>query len=626
VPDANRPSRGHGAPGIQLGVPGVAVEQLPEQLDGARLGPRLQVLGHQGEALPVALVLQLGRRRSGRDGRATQARPWSPGRRALRAMRRRPAVAIAGVLGAALLSVVPASIAWVQAAERRAVEDAAEDLRGALALAESERERANRNLDQASEAIETLLVEAGDRLLTGIPMMRRVQRELLERALVLVEGLQPEVADDPRQRHRAARLHHVTARMCLDLGERERAGEAVAAGLELFIGLDPSPEVEALAFELNRQRVDLLSREDGAAALAAADALLARRPAVPPESWLAAELFRASLEFGQGRPESAREHLDAAIVEAREHAGGDRDLRRQLARLLGERGTQAYKFGQLESAVVDLQAADEIMAGLAAEDPEWLRPRLDGLALRNNLFSTLEGLDRSAEADAVLAGAREESARLVQLFPSSPIFATRHAGILANLGFLAAKRGDLGTAEALTRETVELCRAHLDSEQLGIELLNHATQSLQNLAGLALKAGRYADTLEASREAETLLEAGLALAPGDLNLRRIRLHLRVLRAYAAMATGDGALADAVLDAAERDAPEHPEALRLLTQVLVERSEQLEPGAARDALHARALAVLVRAVDAGYANTADLERTTLLNPLRELDGYPSAADR
>lgn len=76
------------------------------------------------------------------------------------------------------------------------------------------------------------------------------------------------------------------------------------------------------------------------------------------------------------------------------------------------------------------------------------------------------------------------------------------------------------------------------------------------------------------------------------------------------------------DAPESVVPEHPDALRLMTHALMRRAGERAPGDAREHLHARALACLVRAVDIGYDNRPDLERTPQLAPLRELSGYPT----
>src|SRR5207302_11398005 len=70
-------------------------------------------------------------------------------------------------------------------------------LRAALQTAESERARADGNLQKARDAVDQMLTEVGQKQLAKVPQMEPVRRALLEKALQFYQGFLQEKSGDP---------------------------------------------------------------------------------------------------------------------------------------------------------------------------------------------------------------------------------------------------------------------------------------------------------------------------------------------------------------------------------------------------------------------------------------------
>jgi hypothetical protein len=191
-----------------------------------------------------------------------EARPAGAAMRLRRWAQRNPARAVATALAAAIVVGGPLTFGLVQhgaAVKEREfrqalglaksqVDDANKelvatnselerkraDLAGALGRERDERDRAQENLEQALDAVDTLLTRVGDQKLAWIPQMEGVRRDLLEDALKFYVRFVDQRGDDPRVRLRQAMTQRKVSSIRGELGQPAAARESAAASVATF--------------------------------------------------------------------------------------------------------------------------------------------------------------------------------------------------------------------------------------------------------------------------------------------------------------------------------------------------------------------------------------------------------
>lgn len=116
--------------------------------------------------------------------------------------------------------------------ERRAVTEAAK-AQEQEALAEDQRDRAEKNFRLAREAVDQMLTRVAEDM-AGQPHMEQVRRELLVDALEFYQGFLEQKWDDPSIRHETARAYLRVGRIYILLGQLEEAEVPLREALGLM--------------------------------------------------------------------------------------------------------------------------------------------------------------------------------------------------------------------------------------------------------------------------------------------------------------------------------------------------------------------------------------------------------
>jgi tetratricopeptide (TPR) repeat protein/transcriptional regulator with XRE-family HTH domain len=249
------------------------------------------------------------------------------------------------------------------------------------------------------------------------------------------------------------------------------------------------------------------------------------------------------------------------LIRARIEAGdGDPHLRGHLAMALNNQGLSRLALGDVAASVEALQAAVEITAALAGEDPERFEP--DHARHLADLGRGLErdgrhaaALDRSAAAATILR-------RLVRHNPR--LFADHLLGTLTKQAELAARTGATETTLALLQERTTLRRSLADQTDTAGDIvdehrvtgllhitLGQWTQAVDALHRAVLEANRLSDgDAERFRPilAEVLVDLNVALWRARRGPEAIEVGIGALDLYRALRAEHPGVYDARLAA------------------------------------------------------------------------------
>lgn len=571
------------------------------------------------------------------DGRPTRARPLSYAGLAARAVRRRPAVAVALLLAALLLLVGPLAWGAVQAAERRVADDSARtldrlntELSTALASEQHERARADENLIGTADAIDALLANTSDLLLADVPFARELRVELVASALKIVEGLR---ADEPTSdvlRFFAARVELAATRALLDLGDYAQAIEAAARGLEHLRAMEIHHEfVDELTLGLTRRQAFAVARSDPKAAIEMYLAAL-ELPESTPMSRVDHLEVRFELGVLQGRILSdgrpGATEFDALIAESAALVEGSEGIVREAAegqylRLLVQEGTRSLVDSDDERAVQQFDRALGLAEEMLAREPGRVSLQSTIVVIRSNYVTGLLQLGRLDEAEFQLETGLAEVTRLSALFPTSSIYATRHVGLLNNAAYLANMRGDMDGAEAAWLDATVLADSVLERDEVPDDLLLTTGQIWINLASAANGRQDPEAVLGRAERAAQLYARVAERAPHDPLVLRGRQHAHALPVIALLELGRSEEALVAFEQVEELAPQGGDAQRMVVELALNLAAGRDDEDWRDGLHARANAALARAIDGGYDNARDLDQNPRFAPLRARDDWP-----
>jgi serine/threonine protein kinase/tetratricopeptide (TPR) repeat protein len=611
---------------------------LPPRRHAPALGPDEEAVvlralerdPHRRYATAYELALDLERLI---ERRPTLARPAGPWLRARRLVERRPAASAAVALGFLLVVGTPSVVAWSQARARAHLEDVNRDLDDALARERAGNARADENLDRAARAVDALLTETSEVLLEEVPMMQTLKRDLLERALVILNELAPQEPTSPQGILQAAGVELAAGMARLDLGEADAGRRHLAAGLAR---LDACPDCAAfdaartrlLRLRLLRQLARAEEHRDRAEAerwiraalalpgTAASGRLLKER--------LLSRLALHDLEYSAGRIAAARAALDEAAAELEDEGEllTDRDRLWIRAKLLGMRGTKGYldNFDDPASAA-DLRTALADLAEICRLNPEAMSAHADALGLGVNLGAVELRMGALDAAEAALAGARAEGERLVGLFPRARKYRTDLAALLINLGLVRQARGDVAGCREAWTAAADAGRELANEPEPTADALMQAGLALGNLASVERGDERYDESIAAASEGEAYLRRALALRPGHVLIARSLEFALLTRGNCLLSLGGADEARAAFAEAEAVAPPERLAQRALVDSWLELAK-VSDGAARAELLDHALDVLRKAVELGWSARDDLENNPDFEPLRALPGFPT----
>jgi hypothetical protein len=528
-------------------------------------------------------------------GEPVTARPVSGVERTWKAVRRRPAAAAVALAGAVAAVAVVGVVVWSNGrlaterdAARAAERDADEQRRAAEAereAAAAARDRAERRLVVALDAVERMLVRTAGERWARDPALQAERRAVLEDAVAVFRGFSAEDSKDPRVRRQTALAEGRVAAVYLALADYDRAGRAAAAA------------------------------EATLADLAAAD---------PADPGLARDLGMALIMSGHAhvlaaRFEDARVRYTRAVAEARRAAGlaPDRD---EYALALVE---ALHALGHFHAnapngtGLIYYAEAVEHARRLAARPDPGYGPRLFLAAGLLNLASRTGSAETAGEAEALLAGLAGQpppSARWAELYD-----ACRGMADLARAARLLIRAGDPAGALA----AADAARARFDA-LLAVQprSLPHQMYKLNalNLRADALRRlGRAAEAAATTRE---LLAYADAVAAGSPSLGWVRTMHAVRRsALLVERCREGPVADLDRAVAELLATTGPPGDTVRYNVACARAQAARFGspAEREGRAAAAVADLEALARGGYfrvpANAALARTDDDLDPLR-----------
>jgi serine/threonine protein kinase/tetratricopeptide (TPR) repeat protein len=344
---------------------------------------------------------------------------------------------------------------WQEAQRTEDQRDRAERL---SKQAQQERDRAEKNLDKALNAMDEIYVASAEsRALRGLSIAKE-DRWLLKKALTFYEDFVSQNREVARVRPRLLQAYRRVGDLQRILGAPDDAEKAYRSELELT-EQRAAAAPDQVAFQhdlidsLNRLGTLLaeLSRRAEAEkvylrSLAAAEALLKRHPrdAYLQRALGAVQQNRGELHYNDGRYAEAERLLRLAMQHTQAARKLEpRELRNVMSlcshhQLLCEALMHQGKFATVESLDAEALAVAELLRKEAPHD------RLAGLNyanIYNNRAIWLTRAKRFPEAEASLRRAIEVRQSLARAFPRVPIYRQTLAGALSNLGITQEKAG-----------------------------------------------------------------------------------------------------------------------------------------------------------------------------------------
>ena len=590
---------------------------------------RYPTAGHMARDLEAALQHRpiLARR----PPRIVRWRRWS---------QRHPARAATLVMGVLALLVGPVSYGVIQRAHRI-------ELQSALEESESQRRRAESNLDASRETL---------RLVTGIvekmdvPSLKTERSIVLQRILNFYERYLDQRSDDV-----AMRLEGAVARLAAG-GIRGALGDRVAMRKQQLAAI---AELRALVEERpkdSRARLELVVALrnhcwqlflDGDAQRALP---LTREALVLSEGWDSSgaprkwELARAKLLFVAGNVErvtgdreSAMRSFSRAIDVERSwlSKGPDDQLSDDLALALIERAWLIADGGATDRALVDVGETVKVLENLAARNPNREDHRsslVNALTDQGLLFARLKDWKSAQKChERAIALSRQ----LMLESPLSPSHGLNLAGSLQNLSSVLQKAGHGEEAITLLLEGKDLLDAmhRRDPDNRTVRFRLAAT--LGRLGNLALSEGDLDAARERFAEGSSHMDAILAVNPQQPSWLRRRVQLARLLASVLDRQGDyrglAEVARSLLASGEHDKSIHLWCARVASDAMMRAGRDGSSSAdERDRIMGNCKTLALRALETSpVTEPADLEKiegARGLEPVRDDPRYPEVITR
>lgn len=510
--------------------------------------PRQLHAGLSPDAEAVCLcAIELDRRRRYRDADAFAAdlrallelrpiRARAPGiaRQVRGYVRRQPTRALlyAGLF--LLVTVGPTVYAGVERRARTRVEAANQlteaanlELERALLETQAQRDRAERNFDEALAAVDTMLTKVGAERLSNVPRMDEVRRELLESALAFQQRLLEQRRDDPAVRVETARAHGRVGTVLEQLARHEEALSSQHAALDVLEELAREggsgtlvPDLVAAHTRLGGAYLRLGNGSKSLHHYGAARDLAVGLPEDHPDApatrvQLAAVLYDLGvLHRRLGKYEEARSHLLQALASEEEIASvGPKERRRAPALTHIELGNVCLAEGNFEAALPHLTEACERLEALEGieADPALLHPL--GKAHLDRAMALRE-LQRPEEALEAGERGADIYTELVRDYPAQLVYQLQLANAQSQQAATAGSLGRADEAEAGLRAAVSSFEALAQAAPTVADYRGNVGLSEEHLAHFLLDEGRAAEAADGFVRMVAHLERALEQQPG----------------------------------------------------------------------------------------------------------------
>jgi hypothetical protein len=499
--------------------------------------------------------------------------------------------------------------------------------------------RAEANLDSALEALQTFLWEVGRDQLRDVPRMEPVRLRLLEQALVTLHDLMPQRPDDPDLLRRWGRLRRSTGEV---LAALDRYEEACAAFRDALSVLPPAPEAGATAGGAPGVAAadvvpDAAALERAGTLNALANALekLGRLPEAA-DAWTGARaaLSRPADEAGLasllhvernlarvlgrlGRHDQAEALYTEALAGAERLAGlagGEAGARLELAAVLNGHAARRIEAGDLDGARPLHARALPLLLELAEAAPD------DREVLHEAAIACMNAPDLAPpeSVEGTLRRGLELAGSLASDFPHTPEYRRVLGSLRMNLAIALLVQGRVEEAEGLLQDALDLAQELVRVEPDVFDNLFLAGKAGMNLATLRVQLERRAEACEPGAAAGETLTAARALAPDDSRVLRALAWAHLQEGYGRVATGEGARAEALAEAAVGASRDDPMVQVAAAEVLA-GCVRLDPARAQ-ALRTAALDRLERGLLLGFPDLDYLRRCRELEPVRALTRF------
>lgn len=495
------------------------------------------------------------------ERRPVDARPASAWRVAHAWVRRNPSRTAALALAALMIVGAPSLYAWQQHS-------------AALSIA-SQRDRAERNFEQALQTVDRLLGRVGAEDLRYAPGMERLRRRLLEDAVALLVDLVAHGQDAPEARREVAHAYARLGTLHADLGDSQQSAAAFQrAADQLQAMCDVAPD----DLELREQLVESLIQLSRALTLAGRsdDALDAQRRAARQFEGLGDASARsprlaalecrmqvalARIQAATGEYAPARDTFAAALAQSSAMADApagdvaawmlDRDVANEFGLLLIEHFSAEGRVDP--QAVAILERAAFAAERLATRDDSDAQARY----AHAEALINLGGAHRRAGAFAQVTPLYERAAKLLEKladdFRDTLSYQVELAAIENQLGLLIESTESARDGRDISRtEALERCASHYRASLARLEqVIARAPREpeFRQRAGISgynlATALQFHDVPQALEVVERAIEhqgVALELAPLDPVVRE---DLRaLLQRKASLCLKNGAHADA----------------------------------------------------------------------------------
>ena len=378
-----------------------------------------------------------------------------------------------------LAAMVSTALVWrekLRADEARdRARDAATALEAALEAEAGQRRRAEGQEQLARQAVDDMYTQVAEKWLADQPNLQPVQREFLLKALRFYKEFAQDSRTEPAVRRKAGEAYRRVAAIQHNLGQYEKAHEALVQSVTVFeqlvAGFPAVPEY----------------RED-----------LART------CYLRGQLLNVTSRFQEAEETYARalalwEKLAADAPALPRHRHNQAQCRSHLGLLLRATG----RMDEAEQAFRQALAAFEKLAEEFQDEPMYAR---NLAASRRYLGDVLHLGKRLEEAEEAFRHARLPLQKLVERFPAKPLYLYDLGNAHGSLGSLLLENGRIPEAEQAYTEA-RTCYEKLVANFPSMPAYRQALASAHDKLGfLRLESARFVEAGEDFHRALPLVE------------------------------------------------------------------------------------------------------------------------
>jgi tetratricopeptide (TPR) repeat protein len=427
-----------------------------------------------------------------------RARPTPAWERALKWVRRRPAVAAIAAAGV-VAGITVAAVIGVANIHLKRERD--------LALAR--RREAVANLAKAREAVDRMLTRVSEERLNNIPQVEPVRLALLEDALGFYREFARQAHDDPDVLLGASQAYGRLGRQYLWLGKADQAEQCFreAFAIDEHLAAD-YPGVAIYRNELAHGYMDIARMwsdrrniKEATSAVETAVSILERLTTeYPAERRYRARLAGAYNTRGMLRDEN--EQVDDKAADYRKSISllddlanqypGDIEYRVKGCTARNNLAVSMENLGRLDEAEKIHRQNLEVWQALAAKDPSVIDYRSKTALALENLCSVLKKMSRKPEAEQSIRRSAELRLALTKVMPDSPYNYETLAKNLVTLANLVSERGDLVETRRLQEQAIASSRKALAFNSRNNSYVTLVRDGRAALAETLIKMGEHA--------------------------------------------------------------------------------------------------------------------------------------